>query len=353
MTTAKDFFAGLYQEAPKPVMIYSEKEELIFANEPVQILLNRLNKKEPSALLSLLVWKEIRRCLKYYRGTAVTERVGDYCITLYLTPYPYEDQLYIVISVEESPNSIPDWQSLLHILRNSQGKLNSYLNGIYGQAQMLGLESKEGKELGEDVRRILRMANHLYQLLDRQGTYEYTVPVDVGSFTANCVKTANEIEPEAQIKMVPFERDLYVQMMPEETELVLSTLLSNALRFRNRMTLVSVTRRGEQVCITVRDDGRGVESPNMLFSWGYRTADKNGVLGLGFSLVMAKKLLELQGGTLVYEREGDHTCFHIILNAQELPAAGRLAEWQPETTENSLSQMRIELSDYTKEENEE
>lgn len=353
MSGAKEFFAGLYQESPKPVLVLDEKERLIYSSKAAELLAARLGIKQMEEIPTPAVLREGKRCLRYYRGASVPELISDYSLLFFLTPYPYNEDLYLVVTVEEKNTTGANDQDVLHVLRNSQGKLNSYLNGIYAQAQILGLDSREGRALGDDVRRILRLSNHLYQLLDREDVHHYMVPVNAGRFAANCVATANDIDSNAQILMRPFESDIFVRMMPEEAELVLSTLISNAMRFRRSLAMVSVTRRDGRVYITVTDDGPGVQDPELLFTWGYRTPDKYGMKGLGTGLVMAKKLLELQGASLEYERAGNETMFHMIMNEEPISANGRLAEWHPETLENSLSQMQIELSDYVREETEE
>lgn len=350
MSTAKGFFAGLYQDAPKPVLVFNEKEELVYANSRAELLVTRLGIRDIGELLTPAVQREAKRCRMYCRGASVSDRLGDHALSFFLTPYPYEEQFHTVIHAEEKHGEAPDHQDMMRVLRNCQGKLNGYLNGIYGRAQIIGLETREGGGLGDEVRRILRMANHLYQLLDRGDHYEYLAPVDVGRFVANCVATANEIDPTAQFLVDPYERELYVRMMPEEMELVLSTLLSNAMRFRRSMAAVSVSCEGGKVYITVRDDGPGVGDPEQLFTWGYRAPDKYGMVGLGSGLVMAQKLLRLQGAELHYERMEGETRFRIVMNEEKIPASGRLAEWYPESLENSLTQMQIELSDYIREE---
>lgn len=352
MTTAKDFFAGLYQDAPKPVLVFDEKDHLVYANRAAERLAGRSNSKDIAALLTPTARREAARCLRYYRGISTSDRLNDHVLNFFLQPYPYEERLYAVVHVEERLSKAVEHQDLMRLLRNCQGKLNSYLNGIYARAQIIGLDTREGGELGGEVRRILRMSNHLYQLLDREETYEYLIPVDAGRFVANCVATANEIDPTAQILVDPYEPDLFVRMMPEETELVLSTLLSNSMRFCRSMVAVQVTRREKKIYITVRDDGPGVSDVDALFTWGFRSPDKYGMMGTGSGLVMAKKLLKLQGAELLYERAEDETLFHIVMDAEAPPNMGRLAEWHPETLENSLTQMQIELSDYIREENE-
>lgn len=345
MTVARDFFAGLYQDAPKPVLVFTAKEQLVYSNEAAASLMVQLQKKEPSALMEPAVWREAECCLRYERGAAVPVKVAEQQFIFLLTPYFYKNECFLVVGIEQEPICV-EQQDLMQVLRNSHGKLNSYLNSIYGVAQQLGLDTKDGKELGEGVRRILRMADHLDRLLDRQENYEYLVPADAGRFAAACVQNINDIQPAAQVIMAPFEPDQFVRIHPEDMELVLGVLIDNALRFCRSKVMVSVTKKEDDIFITVKDDGPGVTEPEQLFRWGYRTPDKIGSKGLGYSLSVAKMLAERQGAALVYERVDEVTCFHVVLKEEDLPSNSRLAEWIPEPLENSLSQMRIELSDY-------
>lgn len=345
MTVAREFFAGLYQEAPKPVLVFTATEQLVYANESAAVFAAQLRFQDPSAFMQTAVWREARRCLQYERGASVSVKIAEQQVILLLTPYFYKTECYLVVTVEREAVT-PEQQALLQVLRNSRGKMNGYLNSIYGVAQQLGLDTKDGKELGAGVRRILRMADHLDRLLDRQEAYDYLVPADAGRFTAVCVQNINDIQPAAQVIMAPFEVEQFARIHPESLELILGMLVDNALRFCNSKVMVSVTQKEDRIYITVKDDGAGVADPNQLFSWGYRTPDKKGSIGLGYSLALAKMLAERQGAALLYERADNVTCFHVVLKAEELPQDSRLAEWNPEPLENSLSQMRIELSDY-------
>ena len=230
----------------------------------------------------------------------------------------------------------------MRVLRNSGAKMNSYLNGI---AQRMGLESEEGERLGKDVHRLLRMKNHLYQLLDRRGTKDYLVPMELGPYVENYVRSILELKPDLQIRAAVLPADLFVRMMPEDMEMVLAVLVSNASRFGNGEIVLSAGRKGENIFLTVADNGPGPQDPSRLFEWGYRTADHQGVRGLGFSLAMARQLLEGQGAGLEYAREGEQTCFTVLMEPSDLPAGSVLAEWSAEPLSNSLSQLRIELSD--------
>ncbi len=337
MSPASEYFAGIYGEIPKPTLVCDKGLDPVWYSADAENLLP----------LSDAVRREAERCLAERKGGILSLQLEDRQLTLCLTPSVYEGETYLVLAADLPPEH-PELPGLMKVLRNSRSKLSGYLNGIFAMAQKIGLDTPEGRSLGEDVRRIMRMAEHLDRLIDGEGHIIYRVPMDIGRFVAGYVRTLNEIELDQPILTAPYEPEMIVRIMPEDLELVLGTLISNGLRFGGKVT-VRTYRKDEKIYITVADNGPGVSQPERLFEWGYRTVDRKGVKGLGFGLAMAKRVLEQQGATLLYEREEQQTCFHIVLSNEDVPDRGRLAEWHPEPLENSLSQMRVELSDYMKE----
>ncbi|HWE38612.1 MAG TPA: PAS domain-containing protein [Isosphaeraceae bacterium] len=97
---------------------------------------------------------------------------------------------------------------------------------------------------------------------------------------------------------------------PTRIEQVVVNLLTNAAKYTERggHILVRAAREGDQVAITVRDNGIGIPPewlPQMfeLFAQGERTIDRSEG-GLGIGLTIVQKLTELHGGTVSAESEG-------------------------------------------------
>ncbi|HEU4535097.1 MAG TPA: ATP-binding protein, partial [Polyangiaceae bacterium] len=112
---------------------------------------------------------------------------------------------------------------------------------------------------------------------------------------------------------------------PRRLQQVVWNLLSNALRFTDPGGAVEVAawREGAELCVEVRDDGRGIaaEALPRLFERFWQGDDRTqGGLGLGLSIV--KHLVELHGGTVAAasEGEGRGARFTVRLPARE--AAG-------------------------------
>ncbi|MBQ8894699.1 MAG: HAMP domain-containing histidine kinase [Clostridia bacterium] len=348
MKTAKEFFAGLYCHSPVPVIVFGEDGiQPICTAGPLEALMKRLFLNSTDLLFPPELWRAAPGCLDSFIGFTVSKKFFAATLLFSSIAYPYNGEVYLVVTVLEDRGPEHDEKGLYKILQNCRGKLNTYLDMIYGHAELLGAKHRSFGPISTGVRRIMRMSDHLERLLEGDDPEHYQVPIDAGAFTANCIAAAKEILPDAAITVEPYDEKMFVSIMPENTELVLTAMLSNGLRYCKSEVVVRVSRREDgKVLITVQDDGAGMVDPDRLSEWGYRVADSQGVEGLGFSLVVARKLLARQGATLEYERKGAHTLFHIIMDEVKDPRIGRLAEWKPESQLNRLSQMRIELSDY-------
>jgi signal transduction histidine kinase/ActR/RegA family two-component response regulator len=108
---------------------------------------------------------------------------------------------------------------------------------------------------------------------------------------------------------------------------VFANLLNNAAKYTPPHGLLSLTvaPAGDQVLVTVRDDGEGI-APDLLprifdlFSQGERTPDRSqGGLGLGLALV--KSLVHLHGGTVTAASAGPDqgSCFAVALPCRAAP----------------------------------
>ncbi len=333
----RDHFAAIYQDAICPIAVVDEKMQIVYENSAYEML----GIGEKTAFFKELSPKA-EECIKKGQGATIPVSYEEGSIAVMLVPCVYEGASYLALHPQQQAASIKQ-QEVARVLRNSHDRMLSYLNELYGSAQTLGLESGEGKRVSIGVRKILRMANHLYQLLDREGKYDYRVPVNAGEFLSVYIEQFNRVA-ERSVLLAPHMKELYCRMMPDDMETVLGILLSNACRFGGEDIQVSLHADEEHVFITVWDSGDGAAEPDRLFEWGYRTPDKKGSKGLGYSLPLAKALLKEQGAAIHYCRKNEGTAFEITLLREQMES-GSLAEWKAEESNNSLSQLLIELSD--------
>ncbi len=107
---------------------------------------------------------------------------------------------------------------------------------------------------------------------------------------------------------------------PRRLEQVMVNLLANAHQHTPTGTRVTVSGRvaGDEVCLTVQDDGPGIPTAELeaVFQRFYRRAAGDGGSGLG--LAIARGLVELHGGRIWAESDpGRGTAFHVALPRHE------------------------------------
>lgn len=337
MSSVKEYFAELFGNTGQAVFVLDRANNFIYTAPLAEKPLASISEQDQAALE-----RAAEYCLRWQKSEVLPLEEQEWS----LLPYPYEGEWYVV--GRGAWSELPDRVRLLKVFRNAREKIAGSLNEIYGEAQRLGLKSPPGQKIGGAVRRILRVITHMDLSLDGSGQMQYRVPMDLGAMAEAYVEACLEVAPFISLSVRKCEPGVCASVMPENLELILSSLTSNGLRFSGGPVNIDVTRKGDRVRISVCDNGPGPEDPQRLFEAGYRTWDHNKSRGMGCSLYMAKRLAEQQGATLLYERRGNETCFHFEAEAVDLPD-GRLASWKPEDPENSLSQLRIEMSDYIKE----
>jgi PAS domain S-box-containing protein len=87
---------------------------------------------------------------------------------------------------------------------------------------------------------------------------------------------------------------------------VFGNLLSNAARYTDPGGCVALRAgiEGSSICITVEDTGRGIESAHLSRIFELFVRGTSDGPGFGIGLAVARKLVELQGGTLIAHSDG-------------------------------------------------
>ncbi len=123
-----------------------------------------------------------------------------------------------------------------------------------------------------------------------------------------------------------------VDVDPQRIEQVLMNLLVNAKKHggSTEKTRVDVARRGEQVLVSVTNDGEGIrdEERSKIFDAYYQARGQDG-RGLGLGLHICKSLVEQHGGRIWAESDGTGSCFHFTLPVAPRAAGedGRPTSW--------------------------
>ena len=194
-------------------------------------------------------------------------------------------------------------------------ELRAPLNAILGWSRLMELGRLGEEESLSGARTIARnarlLAHIVDDLLDLSAVSTGKIRVDPEE-TDICqiVEAALDIlQPSSASKGVILEKHLATQEClvfgdPQRLQQVVWHLLSNAIKFTPRGGRAKVTVRtiGGECQITVSDTGAGIASELLPFVfdrfWRAEAPDEHRYSGLGLGLSLAKRLVELHGGTI-------------------------------------------------------
>lgn len=209
---------------------------------------------------------------------------------------------------------------------------------IKSSTQLLQRYEWSKEERDTQLNQILSAVGHMLQLLNdvltlgkaEAGKFDFN-PVSL-ELTQFCESLVQEIQTSFEAR----DRIDFIANSPEENRLIearmdekllrqiLTNLLSNALKYSDRDSLVRFTlmvdfdaHSGErQAIFQVEDRGIGIppEEQSLLFESFHRAKNVGTVPGTGLGLAIVKKCVDLYGGTIECEsRVGEGTTFEIVL----------------------------------------
>ena len=201
-------------------------------------------------------------------------------------------------------------------------ELRTPLNAVYGWARMLraGEVGEERSQQALDA--IIRNANAQVQmiddLLDVSRIIAGKMRLDVRSVDLKAVveDALDAVRPAAEAKSIRLHAVLDpragpVTGDPARLQQVVWNLLINAVKFTDKggRVQVHVQRVNSHVEIVVSDTGKGIEPDLLPFIFDrFRQADSSSTRthgGLGLGLALVKQLVELHGGSVVAQSDGD------------------------------------------------
>jgi PAS domain S-box-containing protein len=201
-------------------------------------------------------------------------------------------------------------------------ELRSPLNAILGWTRILR-QGRPDDELyqraTEIIERSARMQSQLIEdLMDTARIVRGKLKLEVRPVNLVTVieKAIDVVRPAADAKGialdVTLDRDAdQITGDPDRLQQVVWNLLSNAVKFTNEGGRVEVTlgRVDPHIQISVRDTGRGISSEFMPYLFErYHQADASGARrkgGLGLGLTLVRQLIEMHGGHVTAESEGE------------------------------------------------
>ncbi|MBL8091249.1 MAG: hypothetical protein JNJ43_13025, partial [Anaerolineales bacterium] len=183
-----------------------------------------------------------------------------------------------------------------------RGRLEGIIDGVYeenGSQVSTALEQTYILErLIEDLR-LLTLAETRQLQFDKRN-------VDVGQLIESTIEMFSAEASEKNIALAFNEKNgnLFATLDPQRFEQVMSNLIGNALRYVNEGGKVWVTANeiNDSLKITVNDNGTGIPEEDLPFIfdrfWRKDKSRSRTSGGTGLGLVIAKHLIEAQGGTI-------------------------------------------------------
>ena len=200
-------------------------------------------------------------------------------------------------------------------------ELKTPLTSILGWTRLLRSDGEGSKLFDEALAAIEQSANVQQRLIDdlldvsrvMTGKLHLELaPVDVRHLLASAVET---IAPRAKDNglhvRVSAAEGLFVLADATRLRQVIWNLLSNSMKFTPRGGLVEVSAdaNGKRVTISVRDTGRGIRAdvlPHVFDRFHQATpADRAKHGGLGLGLAIVRSIVEMHGGTVEAQSDGE------------------------------------------------
>lgn len=217
----------------------------------------------------------------------------------------------------EAANGIKD-----EFLATLSHELRSPLTSILGWSKLLATGKLDEEESKRAIETISRNASAQRQLIDdlldvsRIMTGKLRLEVRPVALAPMIEAVAESVRPAADAKSINLETQLDSHLNsisgdPDRLQQIIWNLLSNAIKFTPTGGEVRVRLKGiaSHVEITVSDSGQGI-SPELLpevfdrfRTFDSSTTRRHGGLGLGLSIV--RQFVELHGGIVVAESEGE------------------------------------------------
>ncbi|XXX77538.1 PAS domain-containing protein [Sorangium sp. So ce134] len=221
-----------------------------------------------------------------------------------------------------------EWTSVVaHDLKQPVTTIIGYATQIERKPQVAAAVKTRAGHILASAKRLARMVSDLTdisQIESRRLAIE-SAPVDLAALLEAVVE---RMASETEGHTVEVERRGEIPVVYADAgrvEQVLSNLISNAVKYGDPATPIraSLERRGDEVQISVRNNGRGIPAEDLplLFERFFRgRAREERAAGLGLGLYIAKGLVEAHRGRIWVEspKEGC-TTFHFTLPVGAAP----------------------------------
>ncbi|WP_254506829.1 ATP-binding response regulator [Anatilimnocola floriformis] len=222
-------------------------------------------------------------------------------------------------------------------------ELRTPLSAILGWSQLLGrglLDENESQEAVASIERNARAQTQLIEdLLDMSRIISGKMRLDVQIIEPNMFIEAAiaTVRPAAAAKEIRLNTQFDAKVGtvlgdPSRLQQVIWNLLSNAIKFTpmHGEVRITVRRLNSHLEIAIRDSGQGISAEFLPYVFDrFRQADGSTtrrVGGLGLGLAIVKQLIELHGGQIEAQSEGEGLGSSFVVS---LPVNSSLLAMQP------------------------
>lgn len=244
------------------------------------------------------------------------------------TNYEETDNLIVTFNammyqLEESFNQQRQFvEDASHELRTPLQIIQGHLNLIqrWGKKDAAILEESLDISL-EEMERITKLVEELL-LLTKDNTntkFKELDNVEINHEISSRIKSLEQLHQDYTFEFEPYAKPLNIKMDRYQLEQVLIIFIDNAMKYDqiNKYIHIQTHLKNKQISIEITDHGVGIpkEDIEFIFDRFYRVdksrSRKLGGNGLGLSI--AKKIIELNNGTIQVESElGKYTTFRIV-----------------------------------------
>jgi len=246
-------------------------------------------------------------------------------------------------------------------------ELRTPLNAILGFSQLLETDTREPLSTSQEgrVSEIMKGGNHLLELinevldLSRIEAGQLTLSIENLDILPVIEETLTLVLPLAEKHNISIENriqnPMYVRADRTKLKQAVLNLLSNAIKYNienGSVVLDSQTNSENKVCISVKDTGNGLSSPQMekIFEpFNRLDADQTEVEGTGIGLTITRRLIELMDGSVhVESKVGKGSTFILLLpqgNESDLLINPIDLVSTPETTRSSDQHVILYIED--------
>jgi signal transduction histidine kinase len=221
------------------------------------------------------------------------------------------------------------YQQAIHFVTH---EMRTPLTAIQGSSELMGrynLSEEKRKQIADMINQeSKRLARMIQTFLDVERLSDGQIELKREPFSARdmveaCVQRARPLAERKNIGIHIEELDGALEGDRELMEYVVYNLLTNAVKYSNAGTQITVTCRleGRELRLSVRDQGIGMDAKELhqIFQKFYRTkrAEASGEVGTGIGLSIVEQIVQHHRGKMeVTSQPGKGSCFTVVLPAR-------------------------------------